>query len=275
MKKMNKLTIAALALAAMGIASTAASAQTVSAGPDDLILGFQLQNSVTPVASDLEVDLGSSSLYSQTSSFTNLTQLSVNDLNTVFTSSWSSTTSGTGVNWSILGANTNGTGANGTSIAQVGSVRTSDSGTVGTLIEDAQVYTTGSTGAGSLNGAMATATGAAAVIGSTSNPLSNLPNSYTEQWSTGPSAYGALGLVTEQTGAGTAVLYDFEPGTKPVGKGSSFPLAVELGVFTLSSSGVLSYNGIDAGASPEPSAYALGICALLLFWVLKRRHSVA
>jgi hypothetical protein len=45
----------------------------------------------------------------------------------------------------------------------------------------------------------------------------------------------------------------------------------ELGTFTVSSAGVT----FNAAAVPEPSAYALGICAFLLFWVLKRRNSIA
>jgi hypothetical protein len=44
--------------------------------------------------------------------------------------------------------------------------------------------------------------------------------------------------------------------------------------------GVFEFSGTGAGttltyeAVPEPSAYALGVCAMLLLWVLKRRSSL-
>jgi len=45
------------------------------------------------------------------------------------------------------------------------------------------------------------------------------------------------------------------------------------GVFVLSNGGdTLTYNPT---ATPEPSAYALALCAVALFWVLKRRNSIA
>ena len=54
---------------------------------------------------------------------------------------------------------------------------------------------------------------------------------------------------------------------------SGAPTGVADGTFTLSDNGdILTYN---TAAVPEPSAYALGLCALALFWVLKRRNSVA
>ena len=49
----------------------------------------------------------------------------------------------------------------------------------------------------------------------------------------------------------------------------------ELGTFSLSSGGVLTFTGADAAAVPEPSAYALGICAAVLFFVLRRRQKLA
>jgi hypothetical protein len=52
--------------------------------------------------------------------------------------------------------------------------------------------------------------------------------------------------------------------------------AVADGTFSLSNVGgneILEFNTL--AATPEPSAYALGLCAVALFWVLKRRRSVA
>ena len=49
--------------------------------------------------------------------------------------------------------------------------------------------------------------------------------------------------------------------------------AAFLGTFDLSSTGLLTFDPATA-AVPEPSAYALGITALVLFGVLKRRKSI-
>jgi hypothetical protein len=43
--------------------------------------------------------------------------------------------------------------------------------------------------------------------------------------------------------------------------------------WTFSTSGSDTTLTYGALATPEPSAYALGLCALALFWVLKRRSS--
>jgi hypothetical protein len=79
----------------------------------------------------------------------------------------------------------------------------------------------------------------------------------------------------EQTGAGSDELYSFTPQSQTgSGINKTFPYALDLGTFSLSSAGVLTFTG-SAAAVPEPSAYALGICAALLFLVLRRRSTVA
>ncbi len=55
--------------------------------------------------------------------------------------------------------------------------------------------------------------------------------------------------------------------------GSSTP--TEVGTFSLSDVGGNEILTFDTVATPEPSAYALGLCAIALFFVLKRRSSVA
>jgi hypothetical protein len=104
-------------------------------------------------------------------------------------------------------------------------------------------------------------------------------NSFTvEETGTGPGDYNYFNPnnVTEVNGGtggptGSIELYGFQ---EVSGRGANLT-PNDLGSFSLNSSGVLTYNGINAAAVPEPSAYALGICAILLFIVLKRRHSVA
>jgi len=254
--KMNKLTVAALAFAAIGLASTAASAQNVSAGSNDLILGFQIASG-TGSNTNLEVDLGSYSLFTTSAQLT-LTQLSLSDLTSTYGSSWSNAS--TGVNWSVAGVTPTTNNFYATSTT---SIKTASGSTLAG--PDGQI----SSLAGGLNGNPQTANStAASAIGSNATPASTLPTSYTSLEA--GNGYGYIPNA-ETTGANTDELYKFAPGVKV---GGVFPAAVDLGTFSLSSGGVLTFNG-SAAAVPEPSAYALGICAVLLFLVLKRRHSVA
>lgn len=272
MKKMNKLTVAALAFAAIGLASTAASAQTVSVGsPQDLILGFQLVNSATANSpTDLEVDLGSYTLFNNAAPGTTLnlsSLLSATDLTTL-ASSWNSTTSGTGVTWSVAGI-TSAT-ATPTASFDVTSTTSIKTGTQNTL---QPIYSTISSLAGGLNNQPQASTASSALIGSASNPASGISSSYTALEN--GNGYGFVPNA-EATGATTDVLYSFTPQTASGGHGGSEPPAITLGTFTLTDNGgVAGFTFTTPAAVPEPSAYALGICAVLLFLVLKRRHSVA
>ncbi len=262
---MNKLTVAALALAAIGFASSSASAQVVT-NPYDLVLGFQLSSSPT----DLEVDLGSiSNLNLNLGQVTNLSSdFSSTDLSNTFGTTWNSTTNGTGVNWSVAGINSVNDGASFyLTSTKTSNVKTNSAGSLsnpnGLIVQ----LTTGASGQGSLNSAAVAGTSTSALIGDGSNPASGLSQSYTslEQGN----GYTFLSSA-EATGATTLTLYSFVPGT------STTP-AQKLGTFSLTdTAGVegLTFTGAVASV-PEPSAYALGICAVVLFLVLKRRRSVA
>ena len=255
--KMNKLTMAALALAAIGFSSTAASAATVNVGLQDLVLGFQVPSG-TGASTNLEVDLGSFSLFTPTATLT-LAQLSVNDLTSVYGSNWASV-----VNWSVAGSTTS-LGANAFYATSTTSIKTNSglSGPSGNII----TFTAG------LNNQTSTANSTtSATIGDSSTAASAIPSSYT---STEQGNGFTFIPNAEQIGAGTNELYSFTQQNKVgSGKTAAFPPATDLGTFALSSTGVLTYTGINAAAVPEPSAYALGICAVLLFIVLRRRHSV-
>jgi hypothetical protein len=258
MKKMNKLTVAALALAAIGLASTAASAQTFSAGANDLILGFQIASG-TGSNTNLEVDLGSILNFTTTTATITLPQLSVSDLTAIYGSGWADTSAG--VNWSVAGVGTAAdtfdiTSPSGGLLKASGSTLAGPAGQIAELAEGLQGVTE------TTNSTSSTA------IGSNSTPASTIATSYTSL-----EAGNGYGLYpnAETTGASTDELYAEAPGTKVSGK---FPSATDLGTFSLSSAGVLTFTG-SAAAVPEPSAYALGICAGLLFLVLRRRASVA
>lgn len=267
---MNKLTVAAVAFAAIGLASTAASAQTVSVGSgQDLILGFQLGTSPT----DLEVDLGSYTLFNNATpgSVTNLSSLlSATDLATL-TASWNSTTSGTGVNWSVAGITTTSSTPNANfDVTSTTGIKSSSQSTLVTP------YGIIAQLAGGLNGQPKASTTSSALIGSATTPANTISSSYTSLEN--GNGYGFVPSA-EQVGVGSDELYSFTPQTKSVGTGknATYPSAIDLGTFSLTdNSGVagLTFTA-SAAAVPEPSAYALGICAGLLFLVLKRRHSVA
>lgn len=275
MKKMNKLTVAALALAAIGLASTAASAQTVSPGAYDLVLGFQLAGNNT----DLEVDLGPITTLNLTpGAVTNLSaDLSVSDLSNTYGTSWISNTLGTGVNWSVAGINAVNDQASFYGTSTQSTIKTSSSGGLGTAWGQIFDLAQGSAGAGSLNGAPVASTSSSALIGGSVNAVNpsglpasspSLSESYTEL--EGGNGYSFVANM-EKTGVGTDNLFSFTPIT-------SKPPATLLGSFSLTDpngpTGALSLT-FTAASVPEPSAYALGICAVLLFLVLKRRHSVA
>jgi hypothetical protein len=275
MKKMNKLTVAALALAAIGFASTAASAQ-VTPGATDLVLGFQLAGNNT----DLEVDLGPASQFTQ-GAYVNLSSdLTLGELTSTFGSSWASTSLNTGVNWSVAGitSTTDGASFDATSTAGANNVRTSSGSGLGTPWGLVSSLAGGSAGSGSLNGSPSAATSQSALIGgsvTSTNPSGSPAGSLSESYQVLLGGNPGYTFVNnpEQTGVGTDELYSFTPQNKVSGK---YPLATDLGTFTLSDTGgnLQFYFGTPQ-AVPEPSAYALALCALLLFVVLKRRHSVA
>jgi hypothetical protein len=254
--KMNKLTAAALALAAIGLVSTSASAQsTVSAGADDLILGMQLNG----VNTDFEVDLGSFSLFTTTSTHT--FDLSTSDLTSI-DASWASNVGGTGVQWSVAGVTGSGNTFYATSTASSAPKLESNAATspAQSAIGSLAAAMTEPSGFGS-NGV----TSGGALIGTNSNPASGITGSYTnEEGGQGATPYNFNSLVSlEQTGTGSDVLYSF------VGHSGTEPAAPELGTFTLGSNGVLTYNGV--AAVPEPSTYALlGLGALALLFMRRR-----
>ena len=271
MKKMNKLTMAALALAALGFASTAASA-AITPGADDLVLGFEIPGTSN---TDLEVDLGDYSLFTPTQLNYQLPQLAVADLTAVFGSNWAST-----VQWSVAGIDGSMAKSFLLTSTSATNVRTSSDTTLGGDANTIAQLTTGGAGAGSLNGAVATPNSASSAYigGSLGTNVNNTTGTVSSQLSQSIEGLGAssgygFSTTAEQTGAGSLYLYDFQPGVQTgSGLNKKYPLAPLEGVFVLGTDGSLVFNPT---ATPEPSAYALGICALLLFWVLKRRQSVA
>jgi len=276
--KRTKLTTVVAALAAAAVLTTSARAQVYTAySSGDALLGFEQAGN----ASDYVVDLGSVSQF--ITATTPLTfQLSTTDLSTVFSSSWASNSQTNLVQWGVV-ANDQG--------------QTVSSNTDGNSIW----YTLGETTSGTQT--KAPVRGSSSALASISNKIQNLDtgtNGYDSELSTanannaiiqsasagnswssfkpgvadGQVAFG-IGTDIEQastgaTGPTNSDLDLYEVDTKT---GSNQP-ADYLGYFTLNSNGLLTFDPAGAAAVPEPSAYALGITALVLFGVLKRRKSI-
>jgi len=86
----------------------------------------------------------------------------------------------------------------------------------------------------------------------------------------GPTGYGLGGANLLSAFPSTATLSFYL-----VPNSNNAESASQVGTFQFSTSGNNDILTFDPVATPEPSAYALGLCALALFWVLKRRNSVA
>ncbi len=278
--KMNKpITAVAVALAIAALASVSASAQTVSAGASDLVLGFQTTDqSGTGAFTDLEVDLGDQALFTKTASFTlsgTSTGLTAADLTSTYGSSWA--TRGD-LTWGVAGVTDESiTNENDDFVATLSSGATASD--LKDAVDQSSPYGVISSLANGLNGQSSLTSSKAAAIGNSSNKASSITSSWTS---------------TENNGAGNADFTQFNPsGVTEVNGNSgnvlgtlslyyytegSTAAAVKYGTFSLTDTSgnlLFTYNGVNAVAAPEPSAYALGICAVLLFLVLRRRQSVA
>lgn len=248
--KSVKYTLAALAAIALASFSTA-QAQITPNGAGDLVLGiFNSTNS-------LEFDLGAYSTLSNGETW---------DLQNIVSGSGV----GSGLTFNIVAAG-GGAGAGGLGVDEI--------------------VTTGTKFAASLpnslsteNSAITTLEGPNAVTGGTNETPSGAnytaavqssgdAASFYKKYGTGTTQFGFGGNYTlgqSYTGSNSIGLYDLlEPNT--TGTPES---AVEIGTFTFTTTDgdtVLTYDSLSA--TPEPSAYALGLCAIALFWVLKRRSS--
>ncbi len=253
--------------AAFALTTALASAQAVSAQDGDLILGFQITKAgvtagVTGDNSNLEVDLGSFGNFTTSSSAT-FTSVTATDLSSTYGSSWASSQY---LTWGVAG--TNGDNAN------FDATYSKSSGPSSSASKSSTYALVAGLGGG-LNGATAESDSATAGVVQTSQA-----SSYTGELTVqGSNTYATDDFknfvgryVTDVNGGSTAGAIG-SIDLYALTTSSSTP--TELGVFSLASDGTFTYNGVNAAAVPEPSAYALGVCAVLLFLVLRRRQSVS
>jgi len=276
--KLTKLTTAVAALAAAAVLGTAAQAQVFTAySSGDALLGFEQAGN----ASDYVVDLGSVSQFITATAPVTL-QLSTTDLSAVFGSTWASNSQTNLVQWGVV-ANDQGQtiskNTDGNSIWYTKGETTSGTqttapirGTASALANVSNAIQNLDTGNGGYDSELSTANANNAIV--TAASAGNSWSSFKPGVADGQVAFG-IGTDIEQaatgaTGPTNSVLDLYEVDTKT---GSNQP-ATFLGAFDLSSTGLLTFDPASAEAVPEPSAYALGITALVLFGVLKRRKSI-
>ncbi len=276
MKTKHLLAVALLAL----LGGTAAvRAQTVTAGLNNLILGFRATGG-TGASINLEVNLGNASSYYNVSGTVNLSGLSVSDLSAAYGSNWFNRSD---LFWGVAGSTGSAVGTTiggnpilaktlwGTAAETTLGVQSTAWNRLGAFSQQAAANTIATmyTGAlGSLNGATATGNSATAALLDTS-----LAGSWSKQEGNNAAAFGSQmtksGFENGTPGNAGVVsdLYELQPGS---GSGTY------LGSFALNASG-LSYSGSTgdaaAAAVPEPSTYAAIFGALAMgFAVLRRRQ---
>jgi hypothetical protein len=266
---MKKLTLTALALAVIALASTGASAATtVSSTQGDLVLGFEINDGQGPDANyDLEVDLGASSGFTANTATEYFTTVTGTDLSNTFGSTWATTAD---LVWGVAGTTTGTNAFDSTDNTGSPHSLSSLSGTHNLI----SPLTTG------LNGQTQESDSAkAAELGTSSTAANKVTDSYSQQiqGGSGKSAFDFSGAVFNQgetqVGNGlptdTLELYSF---TQANG-GTETPV----GIFSLTGSGsaaAFSFTGINE--VPEPSSYALMLVSGLglVIWRAKRRAAM-
>jgi hypothetical protein len=238
--KSIKYTMAALAVIAIASVSTA-QAQITPNGNGDLLLGiFNSTNS-------LEVDLGA---------YSTLTNGETWDLQSI------PTVAGTGLTFNISAAGGAG-GAGGLGGFEIVTTTTKVPTTVGSTSTETTAITA-ATGVNNIeSGTDETPSGANYLAYLDS---SSAAGSFKTKYNNNGFGFGTTSYALGQTytGSNSVDLYDLVNGNAPV----------DLGTFSFTTTDgdtVLTFDSL--AATPEPSAYALGLCAIALFWVLKRRSS--
>lgn len=256
----------------LGGALTAAHAGTVTAGLDDLVLGFRASGG-TGSAVNLEVDLGNISQYFTATSPITVAQLTNADLTAAYGATWSSRI-GTDLYWGVVGSTgrlaggPNGqpsrtlwastiqtTGGTSTPWARQGS---SAQGSGSTVIEG--VYTGG---AGSLNGATATAnsSSAAVITASQAGSWSSQEGSLT--------AFSYFNPLTAFDSPGTTGFNNFKTDLYELRPNAAGGDGTLLGTFSLSTAGVLTFTPSIQTVAPaittQPQSQAIAAGSSVTF----------
>jgi hypothetical protein len=260
-----KYTMAALALIAAASFNSSAQAQvTPTAG--DVILGVYDSAATGAVPTSYEVDLGA---FSSLGLGTGKTETW--NLGTTIASTFSADSS-SALEFNIAASASSLAAAGGLASKEIAFTAETlptlspSNSSVNTDIAATEVPTLASTGTGILDGTSSTGTKFEAFT------VANGTNGSFEGEIVNANNYG-LG--------GSGQILDSFPSTDlltlftKTGTGSGDTTANAFGTFQFSTVDGDEILTFDPAAVPEPSAYALGLCALVLFFVLKRRSSVA
>jgi hypothetical protein len=252
-----KYTVGALALIAIASFTTSANAQTAANG--DIMLGVYDTSGATP--NSAEYNLGAFNSLSMNESW---------DLGSTISSSLSG---GNASDFEFALFGTGGLGTNGADGLAKGQIAL-------TNVIPSGIDVSGSTssenlGISALFGPFNSAYSASALITGTSSSSQAFYGASVNVSSNGSFGYEDTGTGTFGTGVDLAQAYtNTATAELDVFKNGSDPTLAGTFVFSQAVNGdtILTF---DPTATPEPSAYALGLCAVALFWVLKRRRSVA
>ena len=262
MKIKSFLTSALLGLAALGIFATKANAQ-ISAVSNDLILDFR-----ATAGDGSSTNIGYS-LGPITTFITDASSFSLNlapDLSTIFNGggTWNANTS---VLWSVLGTSNGSSGylgnssssrtlyytvtAGGQSTPPAGvSAQTTVSGNINQLYADINNDMSNTTAAGGLS-------------------YPNSPGNTYSVEAPNIGSYFTSGFESALPTGSSPVTMELYDNTQ-TGSSPSTPTEFDLGTFSLSSAGVLTFTAV-----PEPSTYALlGFGAVVLLFTLRRHRTV-
>ncbi len=255
--KLNKLKTALMALAVSAALTSAAEAQVDTLyHSGDLLLGFEQNGN----ASNYLVDLG------QVSQFINATSpltfdLSTTDLSTIFGSSWASNSQTNLVQWGVAGNDrsvSDQTNLNAVWYTQVQPSTAPVGGSSGVQKQVSLSIQALETGLGGYQGGTSTVNSNAAIVQSSS--AANSWSSFSPSNGIGFNLGTGVETLSGPTNS-SLDLYQVLPGST----------GTLLGDFSLSSGGVLTFTQ----ATPEPSSYALGLTAVILFVVLRRRSALS
>jgi hypothetical protein len=272
---LKKTAILALIGAALALQGANAQLTNPAGGPanGDLIFGAEVVSSGSPTGTNLEVDLGSISNFTQTATLS-FANISSTDLASVLGGSGYSTSSSDF--WSVVGTNSssdvggyyqyssfltlNSAPSTGYSKTSLGSTYFDITGVYSGL----RTGTTGFTAAPNSNGAG----GELAASNSGSYSTWELATSTT-------TFFGISGSGSTTFGSGDSLnLYALDTGGDGTANRNVVGTDTLLGSFTYSASKGLIFTGADVSAAPEPSTYALVFIGLATLFVFNRRRSI-
>jgi hypothetical protein len=273
--KLQKITSALTALALGAMLSTAAHAQQAY-NEGDILLGFEQQNGSGGLTTqNYIVDLGGANQFYDAAAGSSLTfNINTTDLTTAFGSGWANNTpAGSLVQWGLVGGSDNNgsTLTLGSKTLQEDTLFLSTGGAVPTTQTDGPqnvinnkiqafggIYFAGLSSSG--------VSGTDAGIGGSADSggwSKNNPNL---------AAFGSSFRIEQSTTAGINGPTDSTLSLYQLNNKSDTPGAtpIDLGTFSLNSSGVLTFSA--PAAVPEPSSFALGSVAFALMVVLIARQ---